>query len=70
MICGLFMTCDALNRVTGAKNNIDKDALNKKLDERLYDRLDHVQQLLVGPVVLPPITLGEILTFWKIQCKS
>ena len=54
------MTCDALNRVTGAKNNIDKDALNKKLDERLYDRLDHVQQLLVGPVVLPPITLGEI----------
>ena len=43
MICGLFMTCDALNRVTGAKDNVDEDALNKKLDERLYDRLDHVQ---------------------------
>ena len=37
------MTCDALNRVTGAKNNIDEDALNKKLDERLYDRLDHIE---------------------------
>ena len=53
-------TCNALNRVTGAKDNIDEDALNEQLDERLNDRLDHVEQLLVGPVVLPPITLDKI----------
>ena len=26
-----------------AKDNIDEDALNKKLEERLNDRLDHIQ---------------------------
>ena len=31
-----------ISRVTGAEDDIDKDALNKELDERLYDRLDHV----------------------------
>ena len=57
---GPIVTCNALNRVTGAKDNIDEDALNKQLDERLNDRLDHVEQLLVGPVVLPPIALDKI----------
>ena len=28
---------------TRAKDNIDEDALNKKLEERLNDRLDHIQ---------------------------
>ena len=29
--------------VTGPKDNVDEDALNKELDERLDDRLNHVQ---------------------------
>ena len=29
--------------VTGSKDNVDEDALNKELDERLDDRLNHVQ---------------------------
>ena len=56
-------TCNALNRVTGAKDNIDKDALDKELDERLNDRLDHVKQFLVRVVVLPPIPLVKIISF-------
>ena len=29
--------------VTGSKDNVDEDALNEELDERLDDRLNHVQ---------------------------
>ena len=54
------MTCNAPSRVIGAEDNIDKDALNKELDERLDHRFDHVEQFLVRPVVLPPITLDKI----------
>ena len=32
-----------VNRVTGSKDNIDEDALNKELDERLNNRLYHVK---------------------------
>ena len=56
-------TCNALNRVTRAKDNIDEDALDKELDERLNDRLDHVKQFLVRVVVLPPIPLVKIISF-------
>ena len=62
-------TCNALNRVTGAKDNIDEDALNKELDERLNDRLDHVKQFLVRLVVLPPITLDKI-GFLELNTKN
>ena len=55
-----IMTCNAPSRVIGAKDNIDKDALNKELDERLNHRFDHVEQFLVRPVVLPPITLDKM----------
>ena len=58
-----IMTCNAPSRVIGAKDNIDKDALNKELDERLNHRFDHVEQFLVRPVVLPPITLDKIFIF-------
>ena len=54
------MTLHAPSRVIGAEDNIDKDALNKELDERLDDRFDHVEQFLVRPVVLPPITLDNM----------
>ena len=49
--------------VTGSKDNVDEDALNEELDERLDDRLNHVQQLLVRPMVLPPITLDK-MRYW------
>ena len=55
-----IMTCKAPSRVTGAKDNIDKDALNKELNKRLDHRFDHVEQFLIRPVVLPPITLDKI----------
>ena len=45
---------------TRAKDNIDEDALNKKLEERLNDGLNHIQRVLVGRVVLSPITLDEM----------
>ena len=32
-----------INRVTGAKDNIDEYALNEELDERLDDRLNRVK---------------------------
>ena len=50
----------AIETCTGAKDNIKEDALNKQLEERLNDGLDHIQRVLVGPVVLSPITLDEI----------
>ena len=53
-------TSNAINRVTGSKDDIDEDALNKELDEGLDDGLDHVEQLLVRLVVSPPITLHKI----------
>ena len=59
-------TSDAINRVTGTKDNIDEDALNKELDEGLNDRLDHVKQFLVRLVVSPPITLQKI-RFWELN---
>ena len=62
-------TCNALNGVTRAKDNIDEDALNKELDERLNDRLDHVKQFLVRLVVLPPITLDKI-GFLELNTKN
>ena len=52
-----IFTSGTLSGITWSKDNVEKYALDEKLKKRLNDGLDHIQRVLVCPMVLPPITL-------------
>ena len=52
-----IFTSGTLSGITWSKDNVEKYALDEKLKKRLNNRLDHIQRVLVCPMVLPPITL-------------
>ena len=52
-----IFTSGTLSGITWSKDNVEKYALDQKLKKRLNDGLDHIQRVLVCPMVLPPITL-------------
>ena len=45
--------------LAGTEDDIEEDALNKQLEKRLDDWLEHIKQVFVRPVVLFPVTLDE-----------
>ena len=45
--------------IAGTEDDIEEDALNKQLEKRLDDWLEHIKQVFVRPVVLFPVTLDE-----------
>lgn len=45
--------------LTWAEDDIEEDALNEQLKKGLDDRLEHIKQVLVLPVVLLPVALDE-----------
>ena len=52
-----IFTSGTLSGITWSKDDVEKYALDEKLKKRLNDGLDHIQRVLVCPMVLPPITL-------------
>ena len=52
-----IFTFGTLSGITWSKDDVEKYALDEKLKKRLNDGLDHIQRVLVCPMVLPPITL-------------
>ena len=52
-----IVTSGTLSGITWSKDDVEKYALDEKLKKRLNNRLDHIQRVLVCPMVLPPITL-------------
>ena len=52
-----LFTSGTLSGITWSKDDVEKYALDEKLKKRLNDGLDHIQRVLVCPMVLPPITL-------------
>ena len=52
-----IFTSGTLSGITWSKDDVEKYALDEKLKKRLNNRLDHIQRVLVCPMVLPPITL-------------
>ena len=52
-----IVTSGTLSGITWSKDDVEKYALDEKLKKRLNNGLDHIQRVLVCPMVLPPITL-------------
>ena len=52
-----IFTSGTLSGITWSKDDVEEYALDEKLKKRLNDGLDHIQRVLVCPMVLPPITL-------------